>query len=65
MKTGNWQDLAEAVRRAVANPAPATQQTILDPGGLGTLLESGFQRLIEAPRLAASGPTPCDAGTSR
>jgi len=65
MKTGSWQDLAEAVRRGVANPAPATQQTIADPGGLGPLLEAGFQRLTEAPRLAASGPTPCESGSNR
>jgi hypothetical protein len=64
MKTGSWEDLAEAIRRSLSNPNPATEKTFADPGGLGTLLESGIQRLIEAPRLAASGPTPCDSGSA-
>jgi hypothetical protein len=60
MKTGNWQDLAEAVRRAIAAPTPATQRTFIDQGGLTSLIDSGFKRMIETPRMAAAGPTFCD-----
>jgi hypothetical protein len=59
MKTGAWEDLAEATRRAVANPDPGTMKTLADPVGLNNQLASWFQHLSEAPRLAASGPVPC------
>jgi len=64
MKTGKWQDLGEAVRRAIANPAPATERTFLSPDGLASIIESGFKRILQAPRLAVSGPVSCDSGTS-
>jgi hypothetical protein len=47
MRTGAWEDAAEATRRAVANPDPGTMKTFTD------------LRLSEGPRLAATGPVPC------
>jgi hypothetical protein len=59
MRTGAWEDLAEATRRAVTNPDPGTMQTLADPGGLNSQLASWFRQLSEAPRLSATGPVPC------
>jgi hypothetical protein len=59
MKTGAWEDAAEATRRAVANPDPGTMKTLADPVGINSQLASWFQHLSEAPRLAASGPVTC------
>jgi hypothetical protein len=61
MKTGAWEDLAEATRRAITNPDPAPMQTLADPGGFNNQLASWIQQLSEAPRLSATGPVPCSA----
>jgi len=59
MKTGAWEDLAEATRRAITNPDPTPSQTLADPVGLNSQLASWFQQLSDAPRLSATGPVPC------
>lgn len=59
MKTGAWEDLAEATRRAVTNPDPTPLQTLSDPGGLNSQVASLVQQLSDAPRLSATGPVPC------
>ena len=59
MKTGAWEDAAEATRRAVSNPDPRTMKPLADPEGLNSQLASWFQHLADAPRLAASGPASC------
>lgn len=59
MRTGGWEDAAEAMRRSITNPDPTQARTLADPGGLNSILEAGFQRLLEAPRLAATGPASC------
>jgi len=59
MKTGAWEDLAEATRRAVTNPDPTPLQTLSDPGALNSQVASLVQQLSEAPRLSATGPVPC------
>lgn len=64
MRTGGWEDVAEAIRRGLANPDPTTFRTFGDSGGLNTQFESWFRGVIEAPRLAASGPAPCDPSSS-
>jgi hypothetical protein len=61
-RTGGWDDVSEAMRRGLSNPDPTTSRTFSDPGGLNAQLELLFQRLLEAPRLAASGPTACSQG---
>jgi hypothetical protein len=59
MKTGAWEDLAEATRRAVTNPDPTPLQTLSDPGSLNSQVASLVQQLSDAPRLSATGPVPC------
>jgi len=59
MRTGSWEDAAEATRRSLANPDPATFKTLADPGGLNSQLASLSQQLSSTPRLSASGPVPC------
>ena len=59
MKTGAWEDLAEATRRAVTNPDPGTMQTLADPVGLNSQLASWLRQVSDAPRLSATGPVPC------
>jgi hypothetical protein len=59
MRTGSWEDAAEATRRSLANPDPAPLKTLADPGGLNSQLASLSQQLSSTPRLSASGPVPC------
>jgi hypothetical protein len=59
MKTGSWEDAAEATRRAITNPDPAPIRTLADPDGFNTQLASMLQHMSDAPRLSASGPVPC------
>ena len=59
MKTGAWEDAAEAIRRSVTNPDPGTFKTLSDPDGFNTQLASLLQQMSDAPRLSASGPVPC------
>jgi hypothetical protein len=59
MKTGSWEDAAEATRRSLANPDPATFQTFADPGAIDSQVASLVQQVSSAPRLSASGPVPC------
>ncbi|HET9831245.1 MAG TPA: hypothetical protein VFP91_06040 [Vicinamibacterales bacterium] len=59
MRTGSWEDAAEATRRSLANPDPAPLKTLADPGGLNSQLASLSQQLSNTPRLSASGPVPC------
>jgi hypothetical protein len=59
MKTGAWEDLAEATRRAITNPDPNPVQTLADPVGLNSQLASWFRQVSDAPRLSATGPVPC------
>ena len=61
MRTGAWEDLAEATRRAITNPDPAPLQTLADPGGFNSQLASWFQQLSNTPRMSATGPVPCNA----
>jgi hypothetical protein len=65
MRSGGWEDGAEALRRALINPDPGTLRSPDDPTGINSRLESWFQRVIETPRLAASGPVPCPAGDAK
>jgi hypothetical protein len=60
MKTGSWEDAAEAIRRAVTNPDPGQFKTLADPDGFNSQLTSILQHVADAPRLAASGPAPCN-----
>jgi len=54
MRTGGWEDAAEAMRRSITNPDP---RPFAD--SLNTQLGFLFQRLAEAPRMTVSGPVPC------
>lgn len=56
-RTGNSEDTAEAIRRAL-------MVSDSDPGGLSSQTVSLLQRMIDAPKLAVSGPTPCDPSVS-
>jgi len=60
MKTGSWEDAAEATRRSLANPDPTPLTTFADPGGLDSQLAS-WQHMSDTPRMSASGPVPCKA----
>ena len=60
-KTGSWEDAAEAIRRAVTNPDPGQFKTLADAGGFNSQLTSILQHMADAPRMAASGPAPCNA----
>jgi hypothetical protein len=60
MRTGAWEDLAEATRRAITNADPAPMQTLADPGGFNSQLASWFQQLSNTPRMSATGPVPCN-----
>lgn len=63
-------DLAEAIRRSLANPDQTTLRTFADSGGSNAQLESlsqqviQLQRMVEAPKLTASGPAPCNPSTT-
>src|SRR4051812_1085874 len=59
MRTGAWEDAAEATRRAIANPDPTPMKTFADPAGVNSQLASWFERVADAPRLAAAGPMAC------
>jgi len=59
MRTGAWEDAAEATRRAIANPDPSPMKTFADPAGVNSQLASWFERMADAPRLAAAGPMAC------
>jgi hypothetical protein len=59
MKTGSWEDAAEATRRLLANPDPGTLKTPADPG-LNSQVASWMQHMSDGPRLSASGPVPCN-----
>jgi len=59
MRTGAWEDAAEATRRAIANPDPSPMKTFADPAGVNSQLASWFERMTDAPRLAAAGPMAC------
>jgi len=63
VRAGGWEDAANAMRRAVVDPDPtsAMKTATVQFARLDALL----RRLIEAPRLAASGPFTCDAEATK
>lgn len=57
VRSGGWEDPANATRRALLDPDPAsTMKTLVERFAR---LESLLTELIEAPRVAVSGPARC------
>jgi hypothetical protein len=57
VRSGGWEDPANATRRALLDPDPSsTMKTLVEQFGR---LESLLIQLIEAPRVAVSGPSRC------
>jgi hypothetical protein len=57
MRSGGWEDPANATRRALVDPDPTSaMKTLADQI---SRLDQLVMRLIEVPRLTASGPGAC------
>lgn len=61
MRTGAWEDAANAIRRAVVDPDPASAMKTM--AGQFARIDEALRRLNEAPRLAVSGPFACGSPT--
>jgi hypothetical protein len=59
MRTGGFEEQANAIRRALLDPDPTSTMKTLAPQL--TQLGAQLKQLIEAPRLTASGPVACSA----
>jgi hypothetical protein len=57
MRTGGWEDPANAMRRGLVDPDPTSAMKTLTEQF--SRLDSLLRRLIEAPRLAVAGPARC------
>lgn len=56
MRNGGWEPAAGAVRREVVDPDPASTTTTTDQFAQ---LEESLARVLDAPRVTASGPVSC------
>jgi hypothetical protein len=58
MRTGGWEDAANAVRRAMVDPDPSSAMKTM--ATQFARIDEALRRLNEVPRLAVSGPFACN-----
>jgi len=57
MRTGGWEDAANAIRRAMLDPDPSSAMKTI--ASQFARIDEALRRLSEVPRLAVSGPFAC------